>query len=189
MTPENNWSYAHPLPLGSLQTSLWPLSSKAAPASTQAVRCCSRLPSKSPHICVVVWTDGAVSSRLGAGSASVQAVCGRCSFSSSLFYSPGPVSSSFSTESLAQVHCLEWCHSHLKLCHFQSALFLTDSQSALIVLSTISAFLQPKYYWDNKDLSNSLSFCVALSFQRVPSHAVFPNINCSLPTGLDHCKD
>jgi len=88
---------------------------------------------------VVVWTDGSVPSPLGAGGAGVQAVCGRCSSFSSL---------SYSAESLALVYGLEWCHSHLKTCYFQSALFLTDSQSALTLLSTASAFLQPKSFWD-----------------------------------------
>jgi len=49
---------------------------------------------------------------LGAGGAGVQSVCGRClSSSSSLSCPAGSVSSSFSTESLALVHGLEWCHS------------------------------------------------------------------------------
>jgi len=50
-----------------------------------------------------------------------------CSSSSSLSYSAGPISSSFSAESLAMLHGLEWCHSHLKTCHFQSALILLST--------------------------------------------------------------
>jgi len=75
---------------------------------------------------------------------------------------------SFSAESLALIHGLEWCHSHLKSCHFQSALFLTDSQLALTLLSTAPAFLQPKSFWH---ISDSLSSRVALSFQWLPGHA------------------
>jgi len=104
----------------------------------------------------------------------VQVVCGRCSSSSSLSYSAGLVSSSFSAESLAPLHGLEWFHSHLKSCHFQSALFLMDSQSALTLFSTALAFLQPKSFWDIWDLSDSLSFRVALSFQWVPGHDGLP---------------
>jgi len=111
---------------------------------------------------VVIWTD--VPSPLRAGGAGIHAVCGRCS-SSSLSYSAGPVSSSFSAESTALVRGLEWCHSHLKPCHFQSALFLMDSQSALTLLSCAPAFLQPKSFWDIWELSNFLSSRVALSFQ------------------------
>jgi len=62
----------------------------------------------------------------------------------------------------------------MKSCHFQSALFLTDSQSALTLLSTVSAFLQPKSFWDIWNLSYSLSFRVALSFQWVRGHAGLP---------------
>jgi len=120
----------------------------------------------------VVWTDSSVPSLLGAEGADIHVVCGRCSSSSSLSYSAGPVSFSFSAESLALIHGLEWCHSHLKSCHFQLALFLTDSRkSALTLLSTASAFLQPKSFWDIWDLSDSLSSSVALSFQWVPGHA------------------
>jgi len=39
----------------------------------------------------------------------------------------------------ALVHGLEWCHSHLKACHFQSALAL---------LFTAPEFLQPKSFWN-----------------------------------------
>jgi len=69
---------------------------------------------------------------------------------------------------------MEWCHSHLKSCHFQSALFSTDSQSALTLLSTAPAFFQLKSFWDIWDLSDSLSSRVLLSFQWVHGHAGLP---------------
>jgi len=68
-------------------------------------------------------------------------------------------------ESLALIHGLEWCHSHLKTSHFQSALFLTDYQLDLALLSTAPAFLQPKSFWDIWDLFDPLSSRVALNFQ------------------------
>jgi len=111
---------------------------------------------------------------LSAGGAGIHAVCGRRSSSSSLSYSAGPFSSSFSAESSALVYGLEWCHFHLKLCHFQSALFLTDSQSALTLLSSALAFLQTKSFWNTWNLSNFLSSRVALSFQWVSGHAGLP---------------
>jgi len=74
----------------------------------------------------------------------------------SLSYSTGPISSSFSAKSLAMAHDLEWCHFHLATYNFQSAHFLTDSQSALTLLSTAQAFLQPKSFWDIWALSDSL---------------------------------
>jgi len=142
---------------------------------------------------------------LGARDADVHAVYGRCSYSSSLSYSAGPVSSSFSAEPLALVHGLEWCLSRLKSCHFQLALLLTGSQSARTLLSTVPAFLQPKSFWDIWDLSDSLSSRVAPSFQRAPGHAGLPgnegadsliNTGATLPvahvpcpTGSDYCND
>jgi len=86
-----------------------------------------------------------------------------------------PVSSCFSAKPLALIHGLEWCHSHLKSCHFQLALFLTDSQSALTLFSTAPAFLQPKSFWDIWDLSDSLSSRVALNkLPVVPGHVGLP---------------
>jgi len=104
---------------------------------------------------VIVWTDGSVFSPLDVEDVRVNAACRRCLSSSSLFYLSGLISFSFSDESIALIHCLEWCHYHLKTCHFQSTLFLTDSQLALAFLSTDPAFLQPKSFWDNWDLSDS----------------------------------
>jgi len=63
---------------------------------------------------------------------------------------------------------------HLKICHFQAALFLTDFQLALALLTTASAFLQPKSFRDIWALSNSLFFHIALSFKWVPGHAGLP---------------
>jgi len=134
-------------------------------------------------------------SPLGAGGAVIHAVCGRYS-SSSLSYSADPVSSSFSAESSVLVHDLEWCHSHVKSCHFQSALFLTYSQSALTLLSLAPAFLQPKSFWDIWDLFDFLSSRVALSFQCVLGHAELPGneladalakTGATLPVAHDTC--
>jgi len=97
---------------------------------------------------VVVWPDGSVSSSLGAGGAGVQAACRRCLSSSLLSYSAGIISSSFLAEYMALIHGLEWCHTDLKTCHTPSSLFLTDCQSALALLFSASAFLQPKFFWD-----------------------------------------
>jgi len=72
----------------------------------------------------------------------VQVACRRCLSSSSLSYSAGPISSNFLAESLALIHGLEWCHTDLKTCRSTSGLFLTDSQSALALLFSASAFLQ-----------------------------------------------
>jgi len=119
---------------------------------------------------VVVWTDDSVPSLLGAGGPV-------STWPAEDAYSPlhcGPFSSRFPAESLALVRGLEWCHFHLNICHFQSILFLTDSQSALALLSTAPAFPQPKCFWNIWDLSDFLSSRVAISFQWVPGHAKLP---------------
>jgi len=169
------------------------LSSEAAPAPTQADPMLQpTFFEVSPHL---IWSYGPIALSPLLWAPEVQAVCERCS-SSSL---------SFSAESLALVHGLEWCYSHRKSCHFQSALFLTDSQSALTLLSSVPAFLQPKSFWDIWDLSDSLSSRVALKLPVGPrscwtsrrwmgrlarqTRSNTLRYSCSLPTGTDHCKD
>jgi len=119
------------------------------PFLPKPTRRCSRLSQKTPRVWRYrVWTDGSVSSLLGAISACVHEACRRCLSSSPLSYSAGSVSSSFSAESLALGYGLEWCYFHLKTYHFQSALFVTDSQTALVLHSMASAFLQPRSFWE-----------------------------------------
>jgi len=111
---------------------------------------------------------------LSAGCADVQAACRRCSSSSLLSCLVDPaVSTSFSAESLELVHGLKCCH--LTACHFQPFLFLTNSRTALALLSTAPAFLQPKTFWNIWNLSDFLFFLVVLSFQWVIGHAALPN--------------
>jgi len=55
-------------------------------------------------------------SPLGARGAGFHAACRIC-------LSPSPISFSFSGEFLALIHGLEWCHSHLKTCHFPLPFF------------------------------------------------------------------
>jgi len=81
--------------------------------------------------------------------------------SSSLSYSAGPISCSFSAEFLKLVYGLEWCHSHLTTCYFQLALDL---------LSTARAFRQRKFFRDIWTGSDSLSSRIALNFQWVPDN-------------------
>jgi len=113
---------------------------------------------------------------LGAGGAGVHAACRRCLSSSSLSYSAGPVFSSFSAETLALVHGLEWCYYHLKTCHFQSALFQTDSQLACALLSMAPAFSNksPSGIFETSSISYFLSFHIVLCFQQVLSHPGLP---------------
>ena len=59
-------------------------------------------------------------------------------------------------------------------CKFQSVLFLTDSQSALCVLSSAPSYLLPESLWYVWSLASSLSNNTGLSFQWVPGHAGLP---------------
>jgi len=135
--------------------------------------CAHLLPLGPPqNFTVTTFIEGCT--RFDPGRSDIAADFLRCSSSSSLSYLAGLVSSSFPAESSALVHGLEWCHFHLKSCHFWSALFLMDSHSATTLLSSAPAFLQPKSFWNIWDLSDSLSFRVALSFQWIPGYAGFP---------------
>ena len=59
-------------------------------------------------------------------------------------------------------------------CKFQSVLFLTDSQSALSILSSAHSYLLPESLWYVWSLASSLSNNTSLSFQWVPGHAGLP---------------
>ena len=59
-------------------------------------------------------------------------------------------------------------------CKFQSVLFLTDSQSALSILSSAPSYLLPESLWNVWSLASSLSNKTTLSFQWVPGHAGLP---------------
>ena len=66
-------------------------------------------------------------------------------------------------------------------CKFQSVLFLTDSQSALSILSSAPSYLLPESLWNVWFLTSSLSNNTTLSFQWVPGHAGLPgNENADL---------
>ena len=59
-------------------------------------------------------------------------------------------------------------------CKFQSVLFLTDSQSALSILSSAPTYLLPESLWNVWSLASSLSKNITLSFQWLPGHAGLP---------------
>ena len=54
-----------------------------------------------------------------------------------LFFSAGPVCSSFSAEACAILHALCWSQKHQQACHFSSLLLLSDSRS---VISSVFLF-------------------------------------------------
>ena len=59
-------------------------------------------------------------------------------------------------------------------CKFQSVLSLTDSKSALSILSSAPSYLLPESLWNVWSLASSLSNNTTLSFQWVPGYAGLP---------------
>ena len=75
---------------------------------------------------------------------------------------------------------LDRCTKHLLTCKFQSVIFLTDSQSALSILSSAPSYLLLESLWNVWSLASSLSN-ITLNFQWVPGHAGLPgNENANL---------
>ena len=107
--------------------------------------------------------------------------CSKCKTSNSLSFSAGPIASSFTSETFALKQGLDWCTSHLMTCKFQSVLFLTDSQSALSILSSAPSYLLPESLWNVWSIASSLSNNTTLGFKWVPGHAGLPgNENADL---------
>ena len=123
---------------------------------------------------IQVWTDGSVPSFFGRAGAGVYVTCSKCNTSNSLSFSTGSVASSFTAETFAFKQGLDWCISHLMTCKFQSVLFLTDSQSALSILSSAPSYFLPESLWNVWSLASSLSNNTTLSFQWVTGHAGLP---------------
>ena len=117
------------------------------------------------------YVVSSTSSLFGPGGAGVYVTCSKCNTSISLSFSSGPIASSFTAEAFALKQGLAWCTSHLLICKFQSVLFLTDSQSALSILSSAPSYLLPESFWNVWSLASSLSNNTTLSFQWVPGHA------------------
>ena len=66
-------------------------------------------------------------------------------------------------------------------CKFLSVFFLTDSQSALSILSTAPSYLLPESLWNVWSLAFSLSNNTTLYFQWVPGHTgLLGNVNADL---------
>ena len=143
-------------------------------SSTARLQIVSSRLSSLPPSDIQVWTDGSVPSLFGPGGAGVYATCSKCNTSHFLSFSPGPIASSFTAETFALKQDLAWCTSHLMTCKFQSVLFLTDSQSALSILSSAPSYLLSVSLWNVWSLASSLSNNTTLSFQWVPGHAGLP---------------
>ena len=149
--------------------------------STARLQSASNRLSSLPPFDIQVWTDGSVPSLFGPGGTGVYITCSKCHTSNSLSFSSGPFASSFTAETFALEQGLDWCTNHLLTSKFQSVLFLTDSQSALSILSSAPSYLLLESLWNVWSLASSFSNNITLNFQWVPGHAGLPgNENADL---------
>ena len=70
----------------------------------------------------------------------------KCVITTSLSFSAGPWATSYSAETFAILHALEWCISHSKTCNFKSITLFSDSLSVLSTLSAPLPYLIPNLY-------------------------------------------
>ena len=96
-----------------------------------------------------------------------------CGTEATLFFSAGPVCSSFSAEACAILHALCWSRQHQQVCHFSSLLLLFDSRSILTTLSSPPSFLLSQTLSQIWLELSSLSSC-SIRLQWVPGHSFFP---------------
>ena len=81
---------------------------------------------------------------------------------------------SYSAETFAILHALEWCISHSKTCNFESITLLSDSLSVLSILSAPLPYLIPKSLSDTQSLLNSLSKSKVVHLHWIPGHSSLP---------------
>ena len=94
------------------------------------------------HSDISAWTDCSVPGGLGQGGAGIHIKCTKC-VTTSLSFSTVIWATSYSAETFALLHALEWCISHSKTCNFESITFFSDSLSVLSTLSTSLPYLTP----------------------------------------------
>ena len=154
------------LPSFTVESTLSPSCSRSEPPHSRQGAALAHLGSLPPHD-LVLWTDGSVP--FGMGGSGVLANCSLCGTEATLFFSAGPVCSSFSAEACAILHALCWSRQHHKVCHFSSLPF---SYLAL-VLSSPSSFLLSQTLWQIWQELSSLSF-YSIRLQWVPGHSFLP---------------
>ena len=92
------------------------------PPSIRNTTATSHLSSLS-HSDISAWTNDSVPGGLGQGGAGIHIKCTKCVTATSLSFSTGLWANSYSTETFAILHALEWCISHSKTCNFKSITF------------------------------------------------------------------
>ena len=111
---------------------------------------------------------------LGQGGAGIHIKCRKCVTATSLSFSTGLWATSYSAETFALLHALEWCISHSKTCNFDSITFFSDSLSVLSTLSTPLPYLIPQSLSNTQSLLNSLSQSKVIHLQWIPGHSCLP---------------
>ena len=91
----------------------------------------------------MIWTDGSALFSFGKDGSDVLASCSLCGTKTALFFSAGPVRSSFSAEACAIVQALHWFWQHQQRSHF-SSLLLFDSRFVLATMSSFPSFILPQ---------------------------------------------
>ena len=112
-----------------------------------------------PPYDLVLWTD----------SSGVLANCSLYGTEATIFFSAGPVCSSFSAEACAILHALCWSRQHQQVCHFSFLLLLSDSRSILTTLSSPPSLILSQTLWQMWQELSSLSSC-SIRLQWVPGH-------------------
>ena len=126
------------------------------------------------HSDIFAWTDGSVPGGLGQGGAGIHIKCTKCVTATSLSFSTGLWGTSYSAETFAILHALEWRISHSKTCNFESITFFSDSLSVLSTLSAPLPYLTPKSLSNTQSLLNSLSQSKVVHLQWIPGHSSLP---------------
>ena len=126
------------------------------------------------HSDISAWTDGSVPGGLGQGGAGIHIKCTKCVTATSLSFSTGLWATSYSAETLAILHALEWCISHSKTYNFESITIFSDSLSVLSTLSAPLPYLTPKPLSNTQSLLNSLSQFKVVHLQWIPGHSSLP---------------
>ena len=103
----------------------------------------------------------------GKGGSGVLANCFLCGTEATLFFSAGPICSSFSAEACAILNAFCWPQQHQQVCHFSSLLLLSHSRSFLATQSSPPSFLLPQFLW--QELSSFSSCSIVSSPQTLVS--------------------
>ena len=126
------------------------------------------------HSDITAWTDGSVPGGLRQGGAGIHIKCTKCVTATSLSFSTGLWATSYSTETFAILHALEWCISHSKTCNFESISLFSNFLSVLSTLSAPLPYLTPKSLSNTQSLLNSLSQSKVVHLQWIPGHSFLP---------------